>query len=131
PRVSGVSSRSTERPILPSPSARRVPRCFCDWPIWLRVWVIFSFGIGRCLGGLGRCLGRCGLVGLLTREQDLVDCLPARLRDLFGPAQALEAVYRRLQEVDGVRVAQALREDVADAGELEDGADSAAGDDAG
>src|SRR6185436_19228299 len=110
PRVSGVSSRSTERPILPRPSARRVPRCFCVWPIWLRVWVIVSFAIWGSLGGLGRCRSRLALLGLLAWEQDFVDGLAAGRGDLFGPAQALQPVPRGLQKVDGVRVAEALRE---------------------
>src|SRR5919108_531934 len=48
----------------------------------------------------------------------------------FRPAQALEAVDRRLEHVDRVRRPEALRQDVAHAAELEDGADAAAGDDA-
>src|SRR2546428_6348846 len=59
-------------------------------------------------------------------RQDLVDRQPAHLRDLVGAAEALEAVDRRLGHVDRVRRAEALRQDVADAGQLEHGADAAA-----
>ncbi len=57
--------------------------------------------------------------------------LAAAARDLLGPAEAPQAVHGRLEEVDRVRVPQAFREDVADARQLEHGADAAAGDDAG
>src|SRR3954463_3378766 len=130
PSVCGVSSRSTVRPIRPSPSARSVPRCFCDWPIWLRVCVIFSFAI---LGNGWRCLlcGNSLALLSLSREQDFVDRLAAHPRDVLRAAQALEPVDRRLEQVDRIRVPQALGENVTDPGELEDGADSAARDDAG
>src|SRR5262249_54168299 len=38
PSRTGPVSCSTERPILPSPSARSVPRWRSLWPIWLRTW---------------------------------------------------------------------------------------------
>ena len=40
----GLSLCSAVLPILPSPSARSVPRCRWLWPIWLRTWVILTFG---------------------------------------------------------------------------------------
>src|SRR6185436_1515750 len=54
------------------------------------------------------------------------DRLPARPRDVLGPAQPLEAVDRRPCHVDRVRRAEALREDVADPGQLEHRPDPAA-----
>jgi hypothetical protein len=70
-------------------------------------------------------------VGLLAWKENFVDSLAAALRDLLGAPQRLEPVHGRLQEVDRIRVAEALREDVADPGQLEHGAHAAAGDDAG
>src|SRR6266513_314026 len=138
PAKTGPSSCSAVRPILPSPSARSVPRCRWLWPIALRVCLILTFAT-LCL--LWFLLGfRCRSFGhrfwrlflwLLADRQDLADGQAARGGDLFGPAQALQAVDRRLQHVDRVRRAEALGEDVPDAAELEDGADPAAGDDAG
>src|SRR5437868_2424101 len=119
PARTGPSSISFVLPILPSPSARSVPRWRSDWPIPLRTCVSFNFAIRRHL------LGYCSLVG-----QHLADLLAARLRDLLGPAQLLERHLGGLQHVDRVRRAERLREHVADAAELEHGADAAAGDDA-
>src|SRR3712207_5998576 len=142
PRVSRVSSRSTERPILPRPSARRVPRWRAVWPIWLRVCVTLSFAIASA-GGRDRTLlrrrflssdlgvGGNGLVAPCAGRQDVGDRLPSDPRDLVGPAEPLETVDGRLQHVDRGRRPKALREDVADPGELENGADAAPGDDAG
>src|SRR5439155_26687197 len=45
PATTGLSSFSTARPILPSPSARNVPRWRCVSPIWERTWVMRSFAI--------------------------------------------------------------------------------------
>src|SRR4029079_3700149 len=64
-------------------------------------------------------------------RQHLRDRKPADPGHVLRAAEGLQPVHGRLQHVDRVRRAQALREDVADAGELEDGADAAAGDDAG
>src|SRR5882757_5293577 len=55
----------------------------------------------------------------------------AQLCDLLRPAQADQAVHRRLHEVDRVLRADALGEHVADPAELEHGADATAGDHAG
>src|SRR5438093_4047474 len=132
PRVAGVSSRSTERPILPSPRARKVPRCLCDWPIWLRVCVILSLLIGQILRNNGRCFlgGNRLSLRLFSREQNLVHGLAALLCDLFWPPKASQTVDGRLQKVDRVRVAEALGEDVPDSRELEHRAHAAPGDDA-
>src|SRR6185437_12145073 len=45
PSSTGPGCCSTERPILPRPSARSVPRWRSLWPIWLRTWVIFTFAM--------------------------------------------------------------------------------------
>src|SRR5437763_14350307 len=119
PCSTGLSSISLVFPIRPRPSARSVPRWRCDWLIWLRTCVSFSFAI---LGHLLR--------GRPVREH-FVDLLAARLRDLFGAAQLAEGGFGRLQHVDRVRRAEGLGEHVADATELEHRADAAAGDDAG
>src|SRR5437764_583757 len=105
PASTGPSSCSAVRPILPSPSARSVPRCFWVSPIWLRVWVTRTFAIAlfcRCLVG-----------------EDLRDRQAAHLRHLVRSAKALEAVHGRLRHVDRVRRAKALGEDVADPGPLD------------
>ena len=48
-----------------------------------------------------------------------------------SPHEPAQAVHRRARHVDRRRRAEALREHVADPGQLEDGANAAAGDDAG
>src|SRR5439155_1580633 len=50
-------------PIRPSPSARSVPRCRWEWPIWERICVILSFVTGRLLGR-SRLRGLGGLLRL-------------------------------------------------------------------
>src|SRR5512146_1538127 len=120
PATTGPASCSTVFPILPSPSARSVPRCFWLWPISLRICVILSFAITRLFGRFGRLVG-----------QDLGDGQAAHLRDLLRPAEALEPVDRRLGHVDRVRGAEALREDVADSRQFQHGADTAASDHSG
>src|ERR687886_93210 len=52
-----------------------------------------------------------------------------RRHQFLRPAKPPEAVDRRLQHVDRVRRSEAFRQDVANACELEDRADAAAGDD--
>src|SRR5829696_5530948 len=142
PATSGLSGRSTERPILPRPSARSVPRWRSLWPILLRTCVMRSvlFAIGGLLRGgdrdrfLGRrgLLRRCLLLGLLLRDRKHVgDRLPARLGDLLGAPEALESLDGCLEHVHRVGRSKALGEDVSHTAELEDGADAAAGDDAG
>src|SRR5919198_1123606 len=132
PARTGPSSCSTVLPIFPRPSARSVPRCRWLWPISLRTCVIRTFAILILLRNVGR--GGLGALLFVLRcfvRQDLADREAAGLRDLLGPAEALEPVDRRLRHVDRIRRAEALREDVADAGELEHGAHAATGDDAG
>src|SRR5919108_1097674 len=136
----GIASFEYGPRCLPRPRARSVPRLRSVWPIWLRTWVMrsFLFAIVRLLrrrdrsdGLLGRRLLLRGLRLLLGERQDVGDRLPARLRHLLRAAEALESLDGGLEHVDRVRRAEALREDVADAAQLEDGADAAAGDDAG
>src|ERR671923_176827 len=114
PATSGVSGRSTVRPILPRPRARSVPRLRSVWPIWLRTWVMrsFLFAIVRLLrrrdrsdGLLGRRLLLRGLRLLLGERQDVGDRLPARLRHLLRAAEALES----LDGVDELRGDAAVR----------------------
>src|SRR5215831_17367801 len=115
PARTGVSSCSTVWPILRRPSARSVPRFRWFSPIRLRTCVIRTFAI--CLWFLG----------CLVREY-LRDREAAHLRHLVGATEALQPVDRRLRHVDRVRRAEALREDVADPGQLENGADASARD---
>ena len=63
--------------------------------------------------------------------EHLADRDAAQLGDVLGLAQAVEALHRRLHQVDRVLGADALGEHVADAAQLEHGADAAAGDHAG
>src|SRR5207253_1851382 len=87
PAKTGPSSCSTVLPILPSPSARRVPRCRWLWPISLRTCVIRTFAILGLLWCLRLCLRRLFLqLGRLVR-QDLADREPPRLGDLLGATQ--------------------------------------------
>src|SRR4029077_4821090 len=140
PASCGLSACSAVRPILPRPSARRVPRWRWLWPIALRVCLILSFAIlcllrlcrSVCHGSFRDGFRRSGLLFLLRAHgQHLADGQAARGGDLFGPAQALQAVDRRLEHVDRVRRAEALGEDVVDPAELEHSTDAAPGDDAG
>src|SRR5256885_8824999 len=101
PARTGESSISFVLPIRPRPSARSVPRWRCDWPIWLRTCVSFSFAIFD------------HLLGLLVRE-NVADGLAARLRDVLGTPELAQRLLGRLQHVDRVRRAQRLREHVAD-----------------
>jgi hypothetical protein len=82
------------------------------------------------LGGVGRLAGDL-LGGPAGEAEHRVDRDAAQLRDLLGLAQVLQRRDRRLDEVDRVLRAEALREDVVDAGELEHRAHATAGDDAG
>src|SRR3990167_6763410 len=61
----------------------------------------------------------------------LATLFSAELDDVFLRAKELEGLERRADHVEGVRRAEALGEDVLDAGGLEDRAHAAAGDDAG
>ena len=93
-------------------------------------------GVGAAVGvGVVRVpseVPSASLAGLGVGEAEhRVDRQAAQLRDLLGLAQLLQRVDRRLDEVDRVLRAEALREDVVEAGELEHRADAAAGDDAG
>src|SRR3954463_13457834 len=117
PAKTGPSSCSAVLPILPRPRARSVPRCFSDWPIWLRTWVTLTFAIF------------CPLRSPVGEH--FLDGQAARPRDLVGTAEPLQPVDGCLGHVDRVRRAEALRKDVADPGKLEPRSPPAAGDDAG
>src|SRR6266516_464920 len=67
-------------------------------------------------------------LGLRRNRENLAHGQAADLRDVLRPAQAPQAVDRRLEHVDRVRRPQALREDVANAADLEHSADAAARD---
>src|ERR1700678_1860586 len=54
PRISGRSGRTTVRPILPSPSARKVPRCFGLVPIPERTCLICTVPSAALAGRLVR-----------------------------------------------------------------------------
>src|SRR5581483_3580902 len=103
----------------------------------LRVWPERLHARGRAAGkGLGGDVDGLELLGRIAAAlrgdgKHLTHGEAARPCDLLGAAQRAEAVDGRLRHVDRVRRAEALREDVADAGELEHGTDTAAGDDAG
>src|SRR5207247_4291515 len=105
PATTGPSSCSTVWPILRRPSARSVPRCFCVSPMALRTCVIRTFAIALRLRALVR--------------KYLVDRQAAGAGDFVGPAEPLQPVDGRLGHVDRVGRPEALREDVADPGELE------------
>src|SRR5712691_8275537 len=64
-------------------------------------------------------------------RQDLADRQHACPGHVLGAPEVLQPVYGRLRHVDRVRRPAALGEDVADPGELQNGSDPAAGDDAG
>ena len=121
-------------PIRPSPSERSVPRCFCVCPMTLRVWVTDRAHAGASSAGASGVSAGAAAAGCPAAARP---SRPARIRstcratrDVLRAAQALQAVDRRLRHVDRVRRAEAF-EHVADPGELEHGADAAAGDDAG
>src|SRR5919198_5202991 len=125
PASTGLSSCSAERPILPRPSARSVPRCCSLWPIWLRICVTRTFATLWLLR-LRRL--RLFVFGGRLVRQDLGDGLATDLRDVLRASEIPQAVNRRLRHVDRIRRAEALRENVADPGELEHRPDAAAGD---
>src|ERR1700693_243560 len=130
PASCGLSACSEVRPILPRPRARRVPRWRALWPIELRVCLIFTFDT-LCLLRRRSRLRRWLLVHLCSHRQHLANCQAPRGSNVLRGAEVLQALDGRLQHVRGIRRPEALGEDVADAAQLEDGADAAAGDDAG
>src|SRR5215203_498743 len=136
------STRTRWRTFLSIPATSGLSRRSTLWPILLRTCVMRSvlFAIGGLLrgGDRDRLLGRRGLLrrclplGLLLRDRKHVgDRLPARLGDLLGAPEALESLDGCLEHVHRVGRSKALGEDVSHTAELEDGADAAAGDDAG
>src|SRR5471032_1918239 len=132
PESNGPSVCSAVLPILPSPSARSVPRWRWVWPIALRTCVSFTFAIARHLLCLDRGLLdgslldgslldqglRDGLLldGLLLDgslvRQYIANRLAARPRNVLGAPQLPERGLGGLQHVDGVRRAERLREHV-------------------
>src|SRR6266702_3738307 len=76
---------------------------------------------------LGRLRSRLLRRRMLIR-QNLADRQAARLRDVLGTPEVLQPVHGRLRHVDRIRRPEALGEDVADPGQLQDGSDPAAGD---
>src|SRR4051812_15322041 len=150
PRSSGLSARSTLRPMRPRRSERSVSRCAGLLPLAERTCLITRSGTARSLrrsllgrrlrlagGGLGdnrdglrrtAAVGPLGGLRLLLDAEHLVDAQAAQLRDLLGAAEAREPLHRRLHEVDRILRADALGEHVADSRELEHGANAAAGD---
>ena len=132
---------STVWPMRRRPSERSVAFWRLLVPLRERVWV--TVRTAHALGStsrlaprraaLGLAVGgdRLDAVALVGEAEHLGDGQAAQLGDLLGRAQALQAVHRRLDEVDRVLRADALGEHVVDAAELEHGADAAAGDDAG
>src|SRR5438876_7348756 len=122
PRVAGLSGISTVCPIRFSPRARTVARLRAMWLIVLLTWVT----------------RRLSAIAGLRRE----DCRrlardPAREpnaapgAELLGRMQAPERLDRGSGHVDRVRRAVGLRQDVANAGRLDDGSHRATGDHAG
>ncbi len=131
--------------------------CRSDWPIVLRTWVIFSeltphsprrprvgFGFRRLARARHRLVLRFGLGSLLGQRlflscqrrragdrDHLGDRLAPQLGDVLGAHEPAEPLDRRTRHVDRSRRAEALREHVADAGELEHRSHATAGDDAG
>ena len=118
PRVASLSGTSTVSPMRFSPSARIVPRLRAMWLMVLFVWVT------RSLPAIANLHG--GLTGHEGSDPDA----PARAQ-LFGRMQAPEGLQGGPSHVDRVAGAEDLGQDVANARCLDDGADCAAGDDAG
>src|SRR5262245_32694173 len=118
PRVASLSTTSTVEPTPRSPRARIVARFRAMWLIVLLTWVT------RRLAGIGGLRGR--LAGGVQADRHA-----APLAERLGGAQAHERLDGRPGHVDRVRRAVDLREDVADAGRLDDGPDRATGNDAG
>ena len=135
----GESLCSALRPILPRPSARRVPRWRWDWPMRaadLRDLQSAHAGAssGSATAASARRAAACSALlraRCASKPADLGDRLSAERRDVLRTDEALEAVDGRPGHVDRRRRAEALREHVADAGELEHRACAAAGDHAG
>src|SRR5262245_20385144 len=123
PRVAALSATTLVLPIPRRPSARTVARLRAMWLIVLLTWVTLSL---PATGHLRRDRGRRGLAGDATRQANATTSA-----QLVGRVQALEGLDGGPRRVDRVGRAVDLREDVADAGGLEDCTDGAAGDDAG
>src|SRR6185312_4068743 len=120
PRVASLSGTMLVEPIPWRPSALIVARLRAMWLIVDLVWVT------RSLPGICRLQRRCRLA---RDAADELDAAPRR--ELLGRVQTAKGLDRRASHVDRVGGPVDLREDVADARRLEDGADGAARDDAG
>src|SRR5262245_40443865 len=107
-----------------SPNARTVPRALGFVPTVERRSVTRSLAD---IGGLALC--PAAIAGLA--RDDAAEGLAAPLRELGGGTHAAQTLERRARDVDRIRRAERLGQDVADAGRLDDGAHRAAGDDAG
>src|SRR3954466_9285021 len=146
PRACGVSLTSTVWPMRRRPSERSVSSCCLFEPFLLLTCVTFTTRAPpppprpcrsprrriRCPPAPPRPpLERRGGGAVAPQPEDLVDRQAAQLGDLVRRAQGLEALDRRLDEVDRVLRAERLAQDVVDPRELQDGAHAAARDDAG
>src|SRR6188508_2575997 len=120
PRVASLSGTMLVEPIPCKPSALIVARLRAMWLIVDLVWVT------RSLPAIDRLHGRCRLA---RDAADELHTTPGR--ELLGRMKATKRLDRRAGHVDRVGRAVDLREDVADAGRLEDRAHRATGDDTG
>src|SRR5215203_3579002 len=100
PRISGRSGSVFVLPILPRPSARRVPRCLglvpIDDLIWVTVMVASAMRCSRGRGGLG-ALG-VGVEQTLRHELGRIEA--ATLGDPVGALQRLQTSDRGASDVD-------------------------------
>src|SRR6185312_4531954 len=152
PRTAGVSSSVRSRRILPKPRPRNVASCSFGLRAVLRIWrtvtvlpdffsgaffaaVFFStithisFGAPR-ISARTLQLVRGGLLAFLAfaARDDLGDAAATALCDHARALLVLERVEHRANHVVGVRGAERLRHDVANAQGFEHSAQRAAGD---
>src|SRR5665811_967834 len=118
PLVASLSGTSTVSPMPCRPRALIVPRLRAMWLIVLLVWVT------RSLPGIAHLRGR------LTRDPG-VDPHASPSAQFLGRVQAPQGLDGGPGDVHGVRGTEDLGQDVADTGRFDDGADGAAGNDAG
>src|SRR5919201_1359505 len=123
PRVAGVSFSSTVWRMRRRPRPRTVVACFRSNPIGLFTSVTLTVAPFVSVRWLA--------MALCARARERLQFLSAKPRDRHRILQRREAGERGAHDVVRVRRSERLREDVGDAGRLHDGADGAAGDDAG